>query len=140
MQASSRRLSQAAERGRRPLVSLTPLIDVVFILLIFFMLASSFADWRRIDLQPPLNARTGGGGLTGAMLVELAEDGRIRLSGEVIEADDLAPRVRDLLQRRPDQRFVVKTADAAPLQRLVSVLDSLSMAGAENIAFARQGG
>ena len=41
---------------RRPLISLTPLIDVVFILLVFFMLASSFLDWRSIDLNAPAQA------------------------------------------------------------------------------------
>ncbi|OOC09384.1 ExbD/TolR family protein, partial [Thioalkalivibrio halophilus] len=36
---------------RRNLISLTPLIDVVFILLVFFMLASSFLDWRAVELE-----------------------------------------------------------------------------------------
>ena len=43
---------QRASR-RRALIGLTPLIDVVFILLVFFMLASSFLDWRAIDLTAP---------------------------------------------------------------------------------------
>ena len=38
------------QRPTGRLISLTPLIDVVFILLVFFMLASSFLDWRSIDL------------------------------------------------------------------------------------------
>ena len=39
---------ESDEAAPRP-ISLTPLIDVVFILLIFFMLASSFLDWRAVD-------------------------------------------------------------------------------------------
>ena len=38
-------------QSRRSLVSLTPLIDVVFILLIFFMLASNFVDWQFIEFS-----------------------------------------------------------------------------------------
>ena len=43
----------AKPRRRRSPISLTPLIDVVFILLVFFMLASSFLDWRSITLAAP---------------------------------------------------------------------------------------
>ena len=44
------RLEALRQRPRRRLISLTPLIDVVFILLVFFMLASSFSQWRVVDL------------------------------------------------------------------------------------------
>ena len=51
----------AAAQKKRPLISLTPLIDVVFILLVFFMLASSFLDWRSIDLSTPAAAEAARG-------------------------------------------------------------------------------
>lgn len=40
------------QHPRKSRISLTPLIDVVFILLLFFMLSSSFIQWRAVDLQP----------------------------------------------------------------------------------------
>ena len=52
----------ATAPSRRRLISLTPLIDVVFILLIFFMLASSFLDWRAIGLDAPADATAGAAG------------------------------------------------------------------------------
>ena len=55
---------------KRPLVSLTPLIDVVFILLVFFMLATSFLDWRAIDLDAPVQAAAGNAA-DNALLVEI---------------------------------------------------------------------
>ena len=62
------------ERARPPArISLTPLIGVVFILLVFFMLATNFFDWRGITL-----ASAGGGGgdpLRGARLIELTAQG-----------------------------------------------------------------
>src|SRR3546814_1065083 len=62
-------------RGRRRAsISLTPLIDVVFILLIFFMLASSFLDERAIEIDSPA-AALGGTSLEGALFVELRGDG-----------------------------------------------------------------
>src|SRR5690606_18422295 len=58
---------------RRSTISLTPLIDVVFILLVFFMLASSFLDWRAIDLRAPGPAA--GASLEGVLYVEVRDDG-----------------------------------------------------------------
>ena len=78
------RLGQPQGR-RRPLISLTPLIDVVFILLVFFMLASSFLDWRSIDLNAPAQAAAGPA-IEGALLVEIHPD-RLLLSGEPRRTD-----------------------------------------------------
>lgn len=97
-------LTAAISGRRRPLISLTPLIDVVFILLVFFMLASSFLDWRAIDLTPP--ARAGSGALMeGAMLVDVRPDG-LRLSGERLDLETLAGRVEARLADRPGQSVV----------------------------------
>ncbi|MGI9507175.1 MAG: ExbD/TolR family protein [Geminicoccaceae bacterium] len=131
-----------ASRSRpgRPLVSLTPLIDVVFILLVFFMLVSSFTDWRSIDLTQPLSSSGQSHGFTDAILVEVRGDGDVRMSGETLSIDQIADRLRTLLQGAPDRRFIVKSEDGVPLQDLVDLLDLLSAAGADDIAFIRPEG
>ena len=48
---------EEATRRRRSLVILTPLVDVVFILLVFFMLAANFSDQRVIDMLTPAAAK-----------------------------------------------------------------------------------
>ncbi|MEM8950988.1 MAG: biopolymer transporter ExbD [Pseudomonadota bacterium] len=125
---------------KRPLVSLTPLIDVVFILLVFFMLVSSFADWRTIDVTPPLAASGQSQGFTGAVLIEVQAGGQIRLSGEILALDQVADRLKRLIDDAPDRRFIVKTSESVRLQDLVDVLDRLAVAGAADIAFARAEG
>ena len=47
------RLRRRREAGEEADLNLTPMLDVVFILLVFFMLASSLIDWRSISLDPP---------------------------------------------------------------------------------------
>jgi len=113
---------------RRARVSLTPLIDVVFILLVFFMLASSFTDWRSIRLT---SAETGGApapGMVGAMLVEIRPEG-VRLSGQPMAPDDLAARLAARLETHPDTRVLVRPAGGVEMQRLVDLLDRLAAAG-----------
>ncbi|PJK27430.1 ExbD/TolR family protein [Minwuia thermotolerans] len=131
-------LTAAISGRRRPLISLTPLIDVVFILLVFFMLASSFLDWRAIDLTPP--ARAGAGTpLEGAMLVDVRPDG-LRLSGERLDLETLAGRVEARLAKMPDQSVIVRPAAGVSLQDTIRVLDRLAVAGAANLSLNRAGG
>lgn len=122
---------------RRALISLTPLIDVVFILLVFFMLASSFLDWRAIDLKAPAKA-AGGAATEGALLIEIREDG-LRLAAEPLTVDALVQRVRARLSVKPGQRVLIKPAEGVSVQRTVDVLDRLKAAGAANMSLMHAG-
>lgn len=128
-----RRLANSGRR--RALISLTPLIDVVFILLVFFMLASSFLDWRAITLDAPAGAAAGSSA-EGALLVEVRPDG-LRLSGETVSLDALAARVAERVAATPDHRVVVKPAPGVALQDTVGVLDRLAAAGAADLTLVR---
>lgn len=128
-----------AARGRRLAISLTPLIDVVFILLVFFMLASSFSHWRSLSLSA---ARPGGASVNaaeGAMLVEVIEQG-VRLSGEVLSSEMFEARIAARLEARPDQRFLLRAAPGVALQPVVDTLDRLAALGAADVTLAAAGG
>jgi len=122
---------------RRPLIGLTPLIDVVFILLVFFMLASSFVDWRAIELTAPSDGEAAtAGAVEGALLVEVRPDG-LRFAGEFLPLDTIAERVNRRLATAPDTPVLVKPAGGVNLQQAVSVLDRLTEAGAANLSLIR---
>jgi len=123
---------------RRAPISLTPLIDVVFILLVFFMLASSFIDWRAIELGAPAQA-VSGTSMEGALLVEVRADG-LRLSGERMSLEALAARVRERLAVRADRTVLVKPAPGVPLQAAVDVLDRLASVGVTELSLIRARG
>jgi biopolymer transport protein ExbD len=125
-----------AGRRRRSPISLTPLIDVVFILLVFFMLASSFMDWRAVDLDAPGKAAAGSA-MEGAMLVELRADGML-LAGRRVELPDLVARVTAKVREKPEQRIILRPASGVVLQQAVTVLDALSAAGARNLTLVRR--
>ena len=111
-------------KRRRP--SLTPMIDVVFLLLVFFMLASRFG----IEQVMPLPL--GGGGGTAAYsgpprLVEIAADG-LRLNGRVVAPEGLSAALAPLMTA-PDDTIVLRGGEGATLQDVVSVADGLRAAG-----------
>lgn len=117
---------------RRQLISLTPLIDVVFILLVFFMLASSFLDWRSIDLNTPGTNR-GGERLEGSLLIDIRPEG-LRLGGQTLTPDALIARVQELLARQPDRRILIRPAEGVVMQETVTLLDRLTAAGATDLS------
>ena len=123
---------------RRARISLTPLIDVVFILLVFFMLASSFLDWRSISLSSTA-AASGGGGVEGALLVDVGTDS-VRLAGETMSPAALARRIETALGEKPDRRVLLRPRLGVEMQRLVTVLDRLQAAGAQNVALMPDAG
>lgn len=107
---------------RRP--NLTPMIDVVFLLLVFFMLVSRFG----VDRVLPLSMAGGGGDWSGPpRLVEVAPDG-LRLNGAPVAADALVAALAPLMGG-PDDAVVLRAGDGAPLQALVAVMETLGQAG-----------
>lgn len=132
----------ARPRRRRAAISLTPLIDVVFILLVFFMLASSFLDWRALDLGPPPVRSGAAGAVEGSLLVELrapqqgvGEQGvEIRLAGERLTPEALEARLRSRLERAPEQRVLLRAGRGVPLQETVRLLDRLDGLGLQDLA------
>ncbi len=113
---------------RRRLIGLTPLIDVVFILLLFFMLASSLTRLHAIALDA-LNTRIASADNEPALLLRIQVDGRLDLNGEPLQTDALTDRLRAQLQRAPDLRVWVQPEDAVPLQMTLQVFDQLAAAG-----------
>lgn len=125
----------SAPRRRRGLISLTPLIDVVFILLIFFMLATSFLDWRALDLTPPVQAAAGLVDET-AFLITLNAD-RIEADGVAVGEAGLADAIAGALTNHPDRPVLIAPETGTVLQRTITVLDIARSAGAQSVRLVR---
>ena len=119
------------------MITLTPLIDVVFILLIFFMLASSFIDWRALDLR-----LAGGSDTTQsagkALLVVMRPHGVLTVGGKVKSLDQALEAVRTGLAEKPDLSIILRPEAEVSLQEALDLMDSLKAAGAQDVALARE--
>ena len=123
--AASRRLARP-NNSSHARISLTPLIDVIFILLIFFMLASRLSAWNDIDIS--ISSATGTPQqVTGDLhRISLAADGGIALDGEVVGEGDLSERLSALPK---DARLIVDPDAGVTLESAVHVLDLASQEG-----------
>ncbi len=115
----------------RKLIGLTPLIDVVFILLLFFMLTSSFIQWQSLDLT----MSTGEGSEVSGeppLMLSMTPDGRLFLPDEpLVLLDD--NRVRDLLAGG-NKSVILTPNPASSIQQVVWLLDQIGRLGAAGVS------
>jgi len=122
------------ERGRRKevSVSVTPLIDVLFLLVIFFMVTGTFKRLGELELQlPGSTTSTPVAEDESAHEVELlvSEDGRMVLDGEEVEMRELKGKLRGILRRDPSSRIMIKAEKSVEHGRVVMLLDIVRDAG-----------
>jgi biopolymer transport protein ExbD len=107
---------------RRP--SLTPMIDVVFLLLVFFMLASRFGA----DAVVPLRLAGPGDGYAGPpRLVDVTPDGQ-RLNGVAQSLDAVVTGLEGMMESS-DDIVILRAREGADLQRMMTVITALRAAG-----------
>ena len=128
------RLEWISRRGR--LIALTPLVDVVFILLVFFMLASTLEGRRGLAVGV---AEGSGSSEQPALLIRVHGDGRLDLAGRPVALADLGPLLAPRFVENPDRSVLMQADTAVPLARLVAVMDAVVGAGAGSIAVAGAG-
>jgi biopolymer transport protein ExbD len=133
-------------RRDEPDINLTPLIDVVFLLLIFFMVSTTFNDDTRLRLElpradaEPVQAKE-------VRLIELVVDvsGRYYVDGRQVLGTDVGTLRRTLAEVVDDGRelpVLIKADAKTPHQAVMTALDALGQLGLSHVAFAasRMGG
>ncbi len=108
-------------RKKRSALSLTPLIDVVFLLLIFFMLASTFL---RFSAMPISGARGGGSaaGLNEIVLIQVQGADALSINGASVNVEGMSARINELIAKGMT-KAVVRPAKDSNVQDLVRVLE-----------------
>lgn len=123
---------------RKQAISLTPLIDVVFILLLFFMLTSSFVPWRILDTPlaaPDTHLNRAEQEQDTLELTLKANDGRVWVNNEAIQLSNQSAVVA-LIDAHPHGTFIVKAEAGVTLQSLMMLADKLTLHGAETVSIA----
>ncbi|MCY4390170.1 MAG: biopolymer transporter ExbD [Desulfurellaceae bacterium] len=118
-----------------PEINLTPMIDMVFILLIFFLVASSFVKEAGIEVNRPVaqTAQTQG---RGTIRIALSETGEIWMERRSIDVRAVRANVERMLAESPEASVVVLADETAYTGLLVQVMDQVRLAGVTDIAVA----
>ncbi|HSH43499.1 MAG TPA: biopolymer transporter ExbD [Arenicellales bacterium] len=118
--------------GSRTELSVVPLVNVVFLLLVFFMLVGQVSSPEPLDIDPPRSA-SGRQDSGDAVKVLLTRDGQIAVQSVVLPASALSERAGEILAEQPEAEFQLKADARVEAVRMIEVMESLRAAGVERL-------
>jgi biopolymer transport protein ExbD len=121
--------------GEEPFINLTPMIDVVFTLLVFFMLATTFAERERLlDLQLPHTSSAAAANKPQELVINVSREGGVWIDGRSMQGEQLAKVLSDTAQRDRRTMVTVRGDRRGYYNEIVHVLDACMHAGLENVS------
>ena len=127
-------------KSRVPGIALTSMLDVIFLLLCFFVTVSVFSQWEsEISIKLP-TARTAEAPerLPGEIIVNLAKDGSIKVNGATMSLADLQSRLARISKFYPGQPVIIRADRETKYDYLVGVIDACRAGDVWNFSLATQ--
>ena len=118
-------------------IDMTPMLDIVFIMLIFFIVTTSFVKEAGVDINRPA-ASTGKKTDSKSLVVAIAKDGAVYIDGSQIDVQAVRPLVESLRAQDPESAVMVQADDASRTGALIQVMDQIRAAGVTKISVATQ--
>ncbi len=130
-----RRLSRKREEAE---INITPMLDVVFILLIFFIVTTSFVSEFGVDVDRPTNAPVQEQDQDQIIAVRIDENDQIFVQERLVDVRAVRANIESGLALQPAAAVVVIADRLADAGLLVRVVDQARVAGAQNVSLAAQ--
>jgi biopolymer transport protein ExbD len=132
---SSRHNQRSAASGT--MVDIAPLIDVVFILLIFFLVTATFQQPTGMEVNKP-QARHTQGLKPQSLRVSIAPSGALYTGGEAIDLADFRDRVGQFKKNNKQGAVIVVPDKESTAGRMMRVMDAAKEGGAKDVSVATQ--
>ena len=116
-------------------ISMTPMIDVVFLLLIFFMVTSTYIQTSSLNVDLP-KAQTSDASEQQNNTLVIYQNGSIEWNGKSIQWEELTPLFRDLKAQNPNASIVIQGDQDVPYQSVVQAMDAARVSGIERLSLA----
>ena len=116
-------------------INITPMMDVVFILLIFFIVTASFVKEAGIDVAKP-NAQTAEQKERANILIAIDKHNQVWVNRRRIDVRAVTANVQRLLAENPQSSVVIQADEKSENGTFVRVMDNTKLAGVDNIAIA----
>ena len=125
-------------RAKAPALALTSMLDVIFLLLCFFVTASVFSQWEsEISISlPSASSSETPSRLPGEVILNVARDGSVTVNAKKLTLNDLGERLRKVAEFYPGQPVVIRADRETSYDSLVKVLDTCRVAGVWNFSLA----
>jgi len=121
-----------------PGIQLAPLVDVLLLLLIFFLLTFNAArNENELDVKvPKASAAKEKTAPIGDVVVNVKSDGNVIVNRRTLSTGELTELLKGLVQLNPEQAVVIRGDETGAYRNVVSVLNICTQAGVTNVAFA----
>jgi len=116
-------------------VDMSPLIDMVFILLIFFMVSSTFTKDMKLDLERP-GASSASRASSKVIRIYIDNQADIYVDNQPIKLWAVQGKLRELLRTATQKSVLVITDETIPVEKLIEVVDQCKLSGAKDVAVA----
>ena len=130
---------RARKQRKQVDLNVISLVDVLFLLLIFFMLTSTFKRAGELDLKLPKSttaARSGSGASDKPVELVLTEQGTLMLDGSPTTFEQLLPALRALRARVPDSQIMIEAEEHVAHGQVVRLLDAVRTAEFRGVGIA----
>ena len=117
-------------------INITPMLDIVFIMLIFFIVTTSFVKEYGVDVNRPSNAPVEEQQQSEIIAVRIDENDQIYIQDRLVDVRAIRANIESSLASQPDAAVVVIADRAADAGLLVRVVDQARVAGAERVSIA----
>ncbi|MCD6343690.1 MAG: biopolymer transporter ExbD [Spirochaetaceae bacterium] len=112
---------------------LTPLIDIIFLLTLFFVLNTSFRQEQYLDVDLPASETSEDIQASGIILT-LRSDGSTAIDGEEVSWETVTVSIRDIASVSGNTEVIIRGDENVPYGRVVAALDRVRLAGIESIS------
>ena len=125
-------------RSRAATVQMASLMDVIFLLLCFFVTTSVFSQWEtEISIAlPTAKSATVPGRMPGEIILNLAKDGIVSVNGQALTLAEVTERLTRIAKLYPGQPVVIRADKATAYEALVGVIDACRAADVWNFSLA----
>jgi len=132
---------KATKGSKAPTLALTSMLDVIFLLLCFFVTVSVFSQWEsEISIQLPSAATASEPErLPGEIIVNLSREGAVSVNGKTLTLPELTARLERIAKLYPGQPVIVRADKAVSYEKVVAAIDACRAANVWNFSLATEG-
>ena len=128
------------KRSHAPAVQMASLMDIVFLLLCFFVTSSVFSQWETevaITL-PTAKSATIPGRMPGEIILNLNADGKVSVNGHALSLEEVTARLSRIAENFPGQPVVIRADKTCSYETLMSLIDACRTANVWNFSLATE--
>lgn len=118
---------------KKPEINVSPLVDMVFLLLIFFLVTTNFSRETGVDVRKP-KAQSAQSLSRESILVAITREGNIHINDHKVDKKTLQRIIKETLSKTPDSSIIIVADNESLTGKMIEVMDACKLAGAEKIS------